>query len=332
MKKRYYSKMLSVFSLAIAIVTLLWFIPLATFCYADGGYGYGTGGGIIGGTSYPGFTSFTGKITGGVLAYDITAKSPDNLCQLTINEGTKALDKTGGSLTGIIITEMKQPPAPPADSSIIGLTYDFGPEGANFFDPDTGEPKNVTITFTYDPAKIPAGASPIIAYYDKVTSTWVPLEDIKVGPGNIISGKINHFTAFTVLVYTRPATFVTSALSISPSEVEVGESVTISVRVANTGVLIGSYEVTLKINNIVIATESVTLAGGASQTVTFTTAQDVAETYTINIDGLSGIFTVKAPPIVVPAKPINWPLISGIIAGVIIIGVIIWLVVRRQTA
>ncbi len=29
---------------------------------------------------------------------------------------------------------------------------------------------------------------------------------------------------------------------------------------------------------------------------------------------------------------INWPLIGGIIAAVIVIGVIVWLVVRRRTA
>ena len=77
-----------------------------------------------------------------------------------------------------------------------------------------------------------------------------------------------------------------------------------------------------------VATEDVTLAGGASQPVVFSTAREVAGTYTVTIDSLSETFEVKAlPP---PVKPINWWLIGGIIAGVIIIGLVIWQVITRR--
>ena len=81
---------------------------------------------------------------------------------------------------------------------------------------------------------------------------------------------------------------------------------------------------------MVVATKDVTLDGGASQMVTFTTSKDVAGTYKVKADGLSGTFTVKAPPVPVPPKPINWWLIGGIIAGVIVIGTVVFLVVRRN--
>jgi len=121
-----------------------------------------------------------------------------------------------------------------------------------------------------------------------------------------------------------PAEFVTSNLSIAPAAVDIGKTVTITVLVTNTGDLTGSYQVTLEIDNVVVATKDVALDSGASQMATFTTSKDVAGTYKVKVNGLSGTFTVKAPPVL--PKPINWWLIGGIIAGVIVIGVVIMLV------
>ncbi len=91
-----------------------------------------------------------------------------------------------------------------------------------------------------------------------------------------------------------PATFTIGALSISPAEVQVGESITISVLVTNTGDAAGTYEAILKIDNAVVATESVTIAGGASEEVNFTTSKDVAGTYTVSIGDQSGTVVVTA--------------------------------------
>jgi len=143
-----------------------------------------------------------------------------------------------------------------------------------------------------------------------------------------------------------PATaFTSTKLFISPSEVNIGESVTISVEVANTGEEAGNYTVTLKIDGAVEATKNVTLNAGASEEVTFTTAKDVAGSYSVDVNGLSGSFTVKekpAPPPTptptpsptpvptpTPTPGVNWPLIWGIIGGVVVVGVIIFLVVKR---
>ena len=105
---------------------------------------------------------------------------------------------------------------------------------------------------------------------------------------------------------------------------------------------------TLKIDGVVEATKDVTLNAGASKEVTFTTTKDVAGSYTVDADGISGSFTVKeepAPPptpaptpaptptpIPSPAPVVNWPLILGLIGGVAIVGVIIFLVVLRRRA
>jgi PGF-pre-PGF domain-containing protein len=134
------------------------------------------------------------------------------------------------------------------------------------------------------------------------------------------------FDSFSVTeVIEAPAAFTASNLTITPAEVDIGEEVTISVLVTNTGDLSGSYEVILKIDGVAVATKAVTLAGGASETITFTTAQDIAGTYSVTVDGLSGTFGVKA---VVPPKPINWQLIA-IIAGVTA-AIVVPLVIRRR--
>jgi len=146
---------------------------------------------------------------------------------------------------------------------------------------------------------------------------------------------------FTTLGKAPAATFSAGNLSISPSEVNIGETITISVTVTNTGDLAGSYKVTLKINGVVEATKDVTLDAGGSEEVGFTTTKDVAGSYSVEVDGLKGSFTVKEkpapppPPPVTPPPvkpPVNWPLIGGIIAGVVVVGLLIFFLARRRAA
>ena len=385
--------------------------------------GGGGGGGISGGLS-PGTTDVSDIVASdGVFTEGITAQSEDENCVLTIDADTKGLIEDEEPLDEITLIEMEDPPDPPEESNVIGLTYDFGPDGASF-DP------SITLAFTYDPSLIPEGVNEenlVIAMWDKTTGEWVVLEGCTVDlDSHTISAPVSHFTAFSILAYTRPAAFTvssltitpgevdigesaaisvlitntgdltgsyevsleinntvvetkevtlaggdsepvsfsitkdtageytvnvggllgtfevrtpqaafsTSDLSVSPAEIQVGENVNISVSVANTGDITGTYGVTLEINNVVVETREVTLASGDSKMIAFTTTEDTVGTYTANIDGLSDSFMVKeaAPPALSPqssAKPINWPILSGVIAGVIIVGLLIFFVARR---
>jgi len=279
----------------------------------------------------------------GVFTEDVTAESEDGKCWVTIDESTTGLTEDGMPLSEICIILMEEPPPLPDCANIIGLVYDLAPDGA-IFDPA------ITLCFTYNPALIPEGVAEenlVIALWDEADDEWVSLDSTVYPATNTICASVSHFTPFAVLAYTRPASFVTSVLSISPTEVDIGETVTISVSIANTGDLAGSYKVTFKINNVVVSAKHVTLAGGASQKVTFTTSKNVAGTYTVNVNGLAGSFVVKAAPAPPttpaptptplaptppPPTPINWWLIGGIIAAVIIIGVVVSLVVTRRKA
>ena len=351
MKNKSYFKTVVIFALVLVIATSLGFALPAAPCYAQGGYAIDDDDDA--GIPHPGFASLSDMTDpSGVLTDTVTIKSPDGLCQLTLDKNTKALNKERERLLGIIMVKTKEPPVPPPNANIIGLVYDLGPTGATFN-------PSITLTVTYDPANIPedvAEADLVLAYYDAGTSKWVNLVCVVDPVTNTISAKIKHFTPFAVLDYLRPAAFAASNLSIIPEEVDIGEEVTISTLTTNTGNLAGSYEITLKIDNVAVATRDITLAGGNSQKVTFFTTRDVAGTYTVTIDGLSGTFVVKAapvvpppvtpppvapppvtpppvtPPPVVPPTLINWWLVGGILAGATVISVITWQLVVRQRA
>jgi len=113
-----------------------------------------------------------------------------------------------------------------------------------------------------------------------------------------------------------------------------GEVITITVDVANTGDVEGSYTAVLKINGIVETSREITLDADATQHVSFSITRNVADTYTVDINGLTASFTVRAeeaPSTSTPVIPFNWSLIVGIIAGVIIVtGLLVFLLVRKK--
>ncbi|MFH1381564.1 MAG: helix-turn-helix domain-containing protein [Chloroflexota bacterium] len=247
-----------------------------------------TGGGAPAPAPQPGVTSVTTVTnTSGVFTSAATATSDDSKVKLDIAQGTTGL-VNGTRLTELTILPTTSPPAPPADSTAVALTYELGPAGATFSPP-------ITLTMTYDPALLPTGIDEnnlVIAVWDG--TKWVNLTSTVDTVNHTITTQVSHFSKYAVFAYTRPATFSVTNLNISPVEVNPNQSVTVSVVVTNTGDLSGSYSVTLKVNNVDIGTQSLTLAGGVSQTVTFTTTKAEGGNYTVSVGGLSGTFTVRA--------------------------------------
>jgi hypothetical protein len=166
---------------------------------------------------------------------------------------------------------------------------------------------------------------------------------------------------FTILGFEPgPAVFKVTDLVVSPQNVETGESVTISVSVANTGGKEGTYNVILMVNNTKETEESVIIAAGSTRQVTFSVLKEDTGSYIVSVDGLSISFEVTArpvpseppetpevpeispeptapiapvtpPPTPEPVEPtplpttsFNWWLTAGIITGVIVIGMLIW--------
>ncbi len=242
----------------------------------------------------------------GEIQETIEATSEDEMLTLAIEEGTIALDIEGEPLETLESAIDETPPDPPEDAHVIGLAYDFGPDGATF------EPA-LTFPWSYDPDVLPEGEAEedlFIAYYDEDAGEWVELDGVVDTENNLITTSVPHFTTFTIIGVVTPlppvipAAFETSSLSISPAEVVIGEEVTIAVLVANTGGEAGSYQVTLVINDLVEATKEVTVRAGLSKEVTFSVTREEAGSYTVAVDGLSGSFAVVAP-LIVPAFSVS---------------------------
>ena len=174
-----------------------------------------------------------------------------------------------------------------------------------------------------------------LAAYEKKTVTFTVIRE-EAGTYKI---EVNGLEGEFIVPELPAATFEPTDLSISPAKVKVGETVTISVLVAETSGVSGSYDATLKINGTVVEKQEVTLGPQQSQTVTFTIANQEAGSYKVEVNGLVSEFTVEAPapeapsppaPAPPPAKAINWWLIGGIIAAVVVVGSVTFILVRRR--
>ncbi|HEY90579.1 MAG TPA: PKD domain-containing protein [Dehalococcoidia bacterium] len=250
----------------------------------------------------------------GEILETIEATSEDGTLTITIPEGTKALDKDGDPLETLEAVVDESPPDPPEDAHIIGLAYNFGPDGATFDPP-------LTLTFTYDPDALPEGVSEedlVIAFYDEETGAWVEFEGVVDTENHTITVLVSHFTTFAVIGTVvipeeevpeplSPPSFQVSNLVVTPDEVEIGEDIEISVRVRNTGDLSGTYLLQLDINGEVVQTKQVALDGQGSITVPMIVSAEAAGVYNVIIDDLSGTFTVTSvvEPVLLSAAEFN---------------------------
>jgi uncharacterized cupredoxin-like copper-binding protein len=128
-------------------------------------------------------------------------------------------------------------------------------------------------------------------------STTIMFEVIRELPGAYLVEVDGHVETFTVRRISPPpkARFEIMGFTISPTETEVGENIIISFTVRNTGGERGLYTVVLKINGTIEDKKDVSLNAGESTFITFKVNKYVAGTYRVEIDGLSGIFLIKAP-------------------------------------
>ena len=120
-------------------------------------------------------------------------------------------------------------------------------------------------------------------------------------------------------------------LLVTPPTPRVGDTVTISLLVDNSGDGEGSYEVVLYIDNKFVDSEIVTLAGNTEETVTFTHIPETTGVHTVEVDDLSAIFAVLKQ-VEEPEEPsaLNWWLIGGIIGCCVIATAIVAVFLLRR--
>jgi len=255
----------------------------------------------------------------GVVQQSLQLKTTDEKVSLDIAEGTKLLDSQSSALDSLSASEVTSPSAPPSESAIV-CAYDFGPDGATF------EPA-ITLCISYSPESLPELMTEdelYIAYWDGLQ--WQSLESTVDAEAGTVSAEINHFTQFAVIgelvspaaepvvepevepaaePEAEPAAepaltgFTISGLSITPSEVEADETVTVVVIVTNNDDSRNSYTVILKINGVEEATKQATVDADVSQRVRFSVARNTAGTYEVDVSELTGSFVVKGAAVAV---------------------------------
>jgi uncharacterized repeat protein (TIGR02543 family) len=277
----------------------------------NGGAGGGSGGdgGGSGGANGKTITGLrSSSSASGVVWADVTAASVDARLKLDIPYGTKCTNANGNALTSITITEINESDTAKSGVTAIGKTYELGPAGASFDPP-------IILTIRYSDADIPVGtleSSLGIVYWEAEGGTYEIIDCRVDTEANTITAHISHFSRYAIISLPRPAEFVLSALSISPASVNQGDTVSISITASNTGDVSGSYEISLVIDGILTQTKSVSVSGSGRETVSFSVTADTAGEHTVNIEDLSGRFTVNVPevntPELAPETPAPSPL------------------------
>lgn len=126
-----------------------------------------------------------------------------------------------------------------------------------------------------------------------------------------------------------------SNLVVSPDKVQPNQEVNVSVNLTNSGNAAGSYTVNLKINGAVEQSDKVTLAGKASETVSFAVVKSKPGIYQVELGGLKRSFTIEAA-VILPSSPswisrYLWYVIACII-GMLFVSLLVHLLRRRKLA
>jgi hypothetical protein len=246
-----------------------------------------------------------GKVTQGEIGADnkvistIVAIDNDRSVSITLPQGTQVITE-GGAVPDIIIIEhaavKDNPPAPPPGFIHLSEVHNVYALIHGLQQPVSFSPP-ITLIFNYDPGKVPGGAANIvIAYYDQ-DKGWVQVEQ---PPGFIAEAGqapalVAHFTPFSVMAKLgsppSPARFQVRGLSVNPSEVKVGEKVTISGQLINVGGLTGEHVLRVNIPGLLETTLAISLAPGQAREITFTVTPMAPGNYPVEIGGVAASFS-----------------------------------------
>jgi len=114
---------------------------------------------------------------------------------------------------------------------------------------------------------------------------------------------------FSMSVTASEADVTVTELTLSPESVEVGENVTITATVENTGNTTETVQIVFKINGEEVKSVNVTVEANATEMVECMVAEEEAGTYEVTVDGASASFTVTTPPTPTPS-PIPTPTLT----------------------
>lgn len=115
-----------------------------------------------------------------------------------------------------------------------------------------------------------------------------------------------------------------------PSEVGSGENITIGATVSNVSAYDGSYESVLTINGVKETSKVVSVQPNSSIDIQFTLSRSQAGIYDVDVDGLTGAFTVLEKSSASGGSGLSTGLIIAIIAGALVVIFALWIFVNRR--
>ena len=242
----------------------------------------------------------------GVLCESCVAVDPNNQIKLELGEGTRVVLGNEKPPHTIEVTLAGSPPLP-GNAVAVQAVYELNAYSHEYR--ITPSPVSISpparMTLAYAPDELPENTSSLcIAYYDEDAGKWLELETAgyvaeAAEVPNTIAGPVSHLTLFTVLANlaeTMPAKFETSNLTISPTQAQLNQEITVTVSVTNSGGTVGDYNLELVVDGIAKATKQNNLAPEMSQTVTFTVTGDTVGRHCVEVAGLTGEFEIKRHP------------------------------------
>ncbi len=140
-----------------------------------------------------------------------------------------------------------------------------------------------------------------------------------------------HPASPTLPTQLKPAQISLQYLSVNPKQTTANQPVTITTNVVNTGDQSGNLNVTLKINGQVEETRMVSVGPQASQPIKFTVAKSQPGTYSIDIGGQTGSFTIPDSQSNKGA-PVNTGMIIFLVMAVLVIAAVMVLLLSRRSA
>jgi len=129
-------------------------------------------------------------------------------------------------------------------------------------------------------------------------------------------------SAETLAILPSLARFEVSDQMVSPLEVRLGQSVTVSMTVSNVGYESGEYGVEVKLDDVVVDSALVMLDAGGSTSVSFTVSSGEVGGHTVLIEGLTAGFYVQP-------RVFLWPVVFGVVLAV---AIGIWYLYRTRKA
>lgn len=271
--------------------------------------------------------SVSGITDSGIVIGTLAASTPDQSFSLSISQGTELalsnlnhpnavdLSQVGSKIPQqIVVTNPPLTTVPPIPDGWVPVSKAYEVNGVtNGFVTGVQMSRPATLVIKYNSDELPPMVDGLsVFYYNYQTSTWVQLNPPEgfIAEGPEIAAQVNHFSLFIVLAKNGqslpPADITIQTLTLTPNRIQVGQSSTVRVLVANKGGTAGTYTIVLRVSGQVQSTQFVQLGPGESKEVNITISPGLSGTYTVTAGDDSDNLIVESLPATATALNYWW--------------------------